>query len=207
MEVSSSSRCLSCSVRKWRCDGARPVCAACDQQQVPCCYDWSLDKGIFELFPTRMNLNGMLALERGAQQVANGGFARVYRTHRKTGDIVAVKVFFDHKRPPARALELSVREAFTWHCLDHRNIVPLLGIADYAKICPGGFPQLCLVSPWISDGNIMDYLKANPGVYPLPLLMDIVSAVSYLHSFRHGPIIHGDLKGIIAHMAVDQLHA
>ncbi|KZO92512.1 kinase-like protein, partial [Calocera viscosa TUFC12733] len=29
-------------------------------------------------------------------------------------------------------------------------------------------------------------------------LMDIVSAVSYLHSFRDGPIIHGDLKGVSA---------
>ncbi|KZO92506.1 hypothetical protein CALVIDRAFT_530145 [Calocera viscosa TUFC12733] len=137
-----------------------------------CCYDWSLDKGIFELFPAWANMNGMLALERGAQQVANGGFARVFRTRTKTGGLVAVKVFFDHKRPPARALELSVREAFTWHRIVHPNIVPLLGIADYAKICPGGFPQLCLVSPWISDGNIMEYLKANPGVSPLPLIQE-----------------------------------
>ncbi|KZO97455.1 kinase-like protein [Calocera viscosa TUFC12733] len=195
MEVSNTSSCVSCSARKWRCNGAHPVCAGCQQQQVPCCYDWSLDKGIFELFPTWSNLNWTLNLERRAQQAANGGFARVYRTHTKTGHLVAVKVFFDHKRPPARALELSVREAFTWHRLQHPNIVPLLGIADYAKICPGGFPQLCLVSPWIPDGNIMDYLKANPSVSPLRLLVHIVDAVAYLHSFRYGSIIHGDLKG------------
>ncbi|KZO97468.1 kinase-like protein, partial [Calocera viscosa TUFC12733] len=79
--------------------------------------------------------------------------------------------------------------------LDHPNIVPFLGIADYAKICPGGFQQLCLVSPWMSDGNIMEYLKANTSISPLPLLLDIVNAVAYLHSFPSGPIIHGDLKG------------
>ncbi|KZO97470.1 kinase-like protein, partial [Calocera viscosa TUFC12733] len=77
----------------------------------------------------------------------------------------------------------------------HPNIVPFLGIADYAKICPGGFSQLCLVSPWMADGNIMEYLKKNPTVSPLPLLLDIVNAVLYLHSFLSTPIIHGDLKG------------
>ncbi|KZO97449.1 kinase-like protein [Calocera viscosa TUFC12733] len=91
--------------------------------------------------------------------------------------------------------QLSVREAFTWHRLTHRNIVPLLGIADYAKIFPGGSRQLCLISPWISGGNIMEYLKANPTHSPLPLLLDVVDGVSYLHSHPSGPIIHGDLKG------------
>ncbi|KZO92516.1 kinase-like protein, partial [Calocera viscosa TUFC12733] len=86
------------------------------------------------------------------------------------------------------------REAFIWHRLDHVNIVPFLGIADYAKICPGGSPRLCLVSPWISDGNIMDYLKTNPAVSPFPLLVDILDGIAYLHSHPSGPIIHGDLK-------------
>ncbi|KZO92511.1 hypothetical protein CALVIDRAFT_540960 [Calocera viscosa TUFC12733] len=52
-------------------------------------------------------MNEMLALERSAQQVANGGYARVYRAQTKRGDLVAVKVLFDHKRPPARALEVA----------------------------------------------------------------------------------------------------
>ncbi|KZO97453.1 kinase-like protein [Calocera viscosa TUFC12733] len=112
----------------------------------------------------------------------------------KTGQLVAVKMFFQHKRSPERALELSVREAFTWHRLDHPNIVPFLGIADYANICPGGSPRLCLVSPWISGGNIIEYLKTNPAVSPLPLLLDILHGVGYLHSHPSGPIIHGDLK-------------
>ncbi|KZO97459.1 kinase-like protein, partial [Calocera viscosa TUFC12733] len=41
----------------------------------------------------------------------------------------------------------------------------------------------------------MEYLKANPETFPLPFLMGIVNAVFYLHSFPHGSIIHGDLKG------------
>ncbi|KZO92493.1 hypothetical protein CALVIDRAFT_520272, partial [Calocera viscosa TUFC12733] len=47
----------------------------------------------------------------------------------------------------------------------------------------------------MSEGNIMEYLKANPSISPLPLLLDIVNAVAYLHSFPSGSIIHGDLKG------------
>ncbi|KZO97461.1 kinase-like protein, partial [Calocera viscosa TUFC12733] len=87
------------------------------------------------------------------------------------------------------------REAFTWQRLHHINIVPFLGIADYAKIRPGVIPQLCLVSPWMAGGNIMDYLKTNPTASPFPLMMGIVEAVSYLHSLPSGPIVHGDLKG------------
>ncbi|KZO97450.1 kinase-like protein, partial [Calocera viscosa TUFC12733] len=90
--------------------------------------------------------------------------------------------------------QLAVREAFTWHRLYHVNIVPFLGIADYAKICPGGSTQLCLVSPWLPDGDIMEYLKTNPAVSPFPLLVDILDGVEYLHSHASGPIIHGDLK-------------
>ncbi|KZO91457.1 hypothetical protein CALVIDRAFT_489142, partial [Calocera viscosa TUFC12733] len=89
--------------------------------------------------------------------------------------------------------------------LTHRNILPLLGIADYANICPGGSRQLCLISPWTSGGNTMEYLKSNPTVSPLPFastlahlpqLLHIVDDISYLHSHPSGPIIHGDLQGV-----------
>ncbi|KZT52127.1 kinase-like protein, partial [Calocera cornea HHB12733] len=87
------------------------------------------------------------------------------------------------------------REALIWSSLSHPYIVPLLGVADYAKICPGGFSQLCMVAPWMSGGNIMEYIKDHPNVSRLSWLLDIVHAVLYLHSRPSGPVIHGDLKG------------
>ncbi|KZO92525.1 kinase-like protein [Calocera viscosa TUFC12733] len=52
----------------------------------------------------------------------------------------------------------------------------------------------------------MDYLKTWPKVSPLPLLEDIVDAVAYLHSFRYGSIIHGDLKGVSANNILIDCH-
>ncbi|KZO92469.1 kinase-like protein [Calocera viscosa TUFC12733] len=92
-------------------------------------------------------------------------------------------------------LQLSVREAWTWQSLDHPNIIPFLGIADYMTVCPGALPQLCLVSPWMEAGNVMEYIALHPVVNRLPFLLDIVNGVEYLHNFPSGPIIHGDLKG------------
>ncbi|KZT55364.1 kinase-like protein [Calocera cornea HHB12733] len=54
-------------------------------------------------------------------------------------------------------------------------------------------PQLCMVSPWMKDGNVMDFIGDNPSHDRLYFLMDIIDAVSYLHQM--GPIVHGDLKG------------
>ncbi|KZO92479.1 kinase-like protein [Calocera viscosa TUFC12733] len=92
-------------------------------------------------------------------------------------------------------LQLSVREAWTWQHLNHPNIIPFLGIADYMTVCPGALPQLCLVSPWMEAGNVMEYIALHPVANRLPFLLDIVNGVEYLHTFPPGPIIHGDLKG------------
>jgi len=112
-----------------------------------------------------------------------------------TGKPVAVKVFFENKRIAVRSLELSIREALAWKELNHPNIVPFLGIADYEQVCRGAVSQLCLVSPWMSGGNIMEFVESNPSMDRLPFLLDIVLGVAYLHNFSSGPIIHGDLKG------------
>ena len=47
-------------------------------------------------------------------------------------------------------------EAVAWKCLEHPNIVPLLGI----NITPSP-PQL--ISGWISGGNLTEYIKDHPG--------------------------------------------
>ncbi|KZT55388.1 kinase-like protein [Calocera cornea HHB12733] len=159
-----------------------------------CTYEWTLPN-IFQSFPASFNLTEQLALDLTAPSADEGGFASVFRTRLTSGELVAVKVFFERKRPPARVHELSAREALTWSGLKHPNIVPLLGLADWAKIRNGVYAQLCMISPWMSGGNIMYYIEQHPEVPRLPWLLDIVHAVTYLHSLPSGPIVHGDLKG------------
>jgi len=78
------------------------------------------------------------------------------------------------------------REARVWRSLNHRNIVPLLGLVS-GKSGPG------LVSPWYSYGNILQYIQV-PNVRREPLCEDVASGLRYLHE-QDPPIVHGDLKG------------
>ncbi|KAJ6611956.1 kinase-like domain-containing protein, partial [Mycena sp. CBHHK59/15] len=78
------------------------------------------------------------------------------------------------------------REVAVWHRLDHPNIVPLLGITyDFGS-------HISMVSPWLENGTLNDYLRSRE---PQPenlgrLLIDIVDGLAYLHSHD---VIHGDL--------------
>ena len=93
-----------------------------------------------------------------------------------------------------------------WSRVNHPNILPLLGIcSDFDRPNTPG-----LVSPYYSNGNIINYLKCRPGVDRLQLVsgtgsrfkifcshlfqvIHITSALSYLHSMG---IIHGDMKAV-----------
>ncbi|KZT55369.1 kinase-like protein, partial [Calocera cornea HHB12733] len=127
--------------------------------------------------------------------ISGGGFGRVYQTTTRSGALVAVKVLFENRWVAQRALELSVREAWTWSTLSHPNIVPFLGVANYGLICTGALPQLCLISPWMDGGNIREYVCEHPSVDRFRLLLDMAKGLQYLHTRFASPIIHGDIKG------------
>lgn len=76
--------------------------------------------------------------------------------------------------------------------LKHQNIVPFIGVT-------AGFgpPEtISLVSPWIPNGTLTNFLETYGAKLPLMaklwLLHDIAAGLNYLHSF---PLIHGDLTG------------
>ena len=60
-----------------------------------------------------------------------------------------------------------MRETKIWSGLEHPNILPFLGIADYTGL------GACLVSPWIPHGNCMEYLR-RPQVVVDQLVLPIV---------------------------------
>ncbi|KAJ7731353.1 kinase-like domain-containing protein, partial [Mycena metata] len=54
--------------------------------------------------------------------------------------------------------------------------------------------RLCLVSPWMENGNIYNYLKSNPvGINRLTLVIDVAIGLEHLHGLK---LVHGDLKAI-----------
>ncbi|KAF9787032.1 kinase-like domain-containing protein [Thelephora terrestris] len=49
-----------------------------------------------------------------------------------------------------------------------------------------------MVTPWMQNGNIVDYVREEPQTNPLELLEDATLGLQYLHSMD---LAHGDLKG------------
>ncbi|KAJ7880856.1 kinase-like domain-containing protein [Mycena leptocephala] len=78
------------------------------------------------------------------------------------------------------------REAIIWRQLSHPNLLPFFGLYSLDE-------RLCLVSPWMSSGNICEFLKsAAPYTDRVSLMLDVALGLEYLH--RNG-VVHGNLKG------------
>ncbi|KAF8135233.1 kinase-like domain-containing protein, partial [Mycena galopus ATCC 62051] len=121
--------------------------------------------------------------------VGGGGFADVYK-----GSLydrpVALKVLRIHTAGAVLAkIEQSFcNEAFIWRQLNHPNILPFLGISK--ALFTG---RLCMIAPWMENGNLLSYLDAHPTVNRRNLLLQITSGLMYLHE-RNPAVVHGDLR-------------
>ncbi|KAG1737454.1 kinase-like domain-containing protein [Suillus lakei] len=142
----------------------------------------------------------------------SGGFAYVHRCKIRPGDINASvrRVISRHQLPSMTTyVEVAVKEIILrndadmltvinrlyreiklWLKLEHKNIVPLWGVAD-------GFGSLpALVSPWLENGALTGYIHREHGMLSynkkFALLDNVARGLQYLHSQS---IVHGDLSG------------
>ncbi|KZP01522.1 kinase-like protein [Calocera viscosa TUFC12733] len=101
---------------------------------------------------------------------------------------VALKVF--HKSNTRVGLERLtrniIRETRVWSQLRHPNILPLLGVCPEIES-----RRIWLVSPWIENGNLSEYLNNNPRADCVGLCRGIVRGVHYLHSVD---VLHEDIR-------------
>ncbi|KZT37802.1 kinase-like protein [Sistotremastrum suecicum HHB10207 ss-3] len=136
-------------------------------------------------------------LEEYSYAVASGGFADIFRAKYRGKD-VAVKVIRSRSSDEEKVQTWFTkvkREMSVWSMLDHDNILPFLGFCDFqgAPIMPrNSLASMCPVSPWMKNGSAPRYIRDNPHVDRVALLLGIAKGLSYLHSRK---IIHGDLKG------------
>ena len=63
-----------------------------------------------------------------------------------------------------RMRQRFIREASVWSTLDDPNVLPFLGIAE-----PPGI-GVCLVSPWMENGNSYEYLDKRRDISPFRIV-------------------------------------
>ncbi|KAG9097249.1 GTP-binding protein Rho1 [Ceratobasidium sp. UAMH 11750] len=130
-----------------------------------------------------------LAADRFSEHpLYSGGFGEIYSGYLTAGGTkVAVKCARHHIEDVQNDhnMRLIAREIHAWAKCDHENVLELFGLTQHRG-------KLAVVSPWMENGNLRQYLTKNPDADRLDLCLQITKGLAYLH--RHD-MVHGDLKG------------
>lgn len=116
---------------------------------------------------------------------SSGAFGDIWRGRHLGQEVAAktLKVFLVSDFEKIR--KMFCREVMLWRVLHHPNVLPLLGVTMTEN-------RFVMVSEWMKNGNIVEYLERNPHGDRPELLRNIAEGLIYMHDQR---IIHGDLKG------------
>ncbi|KAE9390009.1 kinase-like protein, partial [Gymnopus androsaceus JB14] len=144
----------------------------------------------YEMLPSSIYLRDLV--KEGNDPLWGGGYADIYKGQTANGNSACLKVLrvFTTQESTKRLFKEFSKEVLVWSQLDHPNVLPFLGIN--IDLFPGRF---CLVSPWCSNGSIMNYLSMHPEADKMEIVSDILRGLRYLHT-RHPLVVHGDLKGV-----------
>ncbi|TDL17290.1 kinase-like protein, partial [Rickenella mellea] len=113
--------------------------------------------------------------------VAHGGYGAIWRGEYQ-GKTVAVKIPRQGEVPLEKFV---IRELGSWAMTDHPNVLPLLGYcAEFDK-------SLRMVSPWMSNGTVLDFVQKHEDADPMKLIEGMARGLEYLHELN---IVHGDLR-------------
>ncbi|KAK6992510.1 kinase domain-containing protein [Favolaschia claudopus] len=137
------------------------------------------------LYPRCFTLTG---LQKIGKQVAGGGYGDIWKGLLR-GQSVCIKMMRIFQKDDIQiAMKEFGAEALIWRQLCHPNLLPFFGLYFIEE-------RLCLISPWMDDGNIMEYLKRNSvdQSHRISMILDVVLGLEHLHKQA---TIHGDLKGI-----------
>ncbi|KAJ3572907.1 hypothetical protein NP233_g2778 [Leucocoprinus birnbaumii] len=142
-----------------------------------------------QVFPTCYELKGVQCDLRGSPSNA-GGFGAIYRG-RYRGSSVCVKAVQQYERDSNVNIKLRTQatEFTIWAQLSHKNVVPFYGF--YLPENYTVFPRICIVSPWVDNGNLKEYIQSFPDKPRMLLLSDVASGLKYLHE---SGIVHADIK-------------
>lgn len=120
--------------------------------------------------------------------IASGGFGDVLQAWTTCETLVAVKCLRLHiiREVGDKGMKRMARELHHWSKARHENIQELLGIVMHQD-------RLGMVSLWMHNGNLQQYIEKNPNVDRYPLCLQVATGVAYMHGIG---MVHGDLKAV-----------
>ncbi|KAG9099948.1 hypothetical protein FS749_016646 [Ceratobasidium sp. UAMH 11750] len=124
----------------------------------------------------------------GAYPIAGGGFGDIYQGALVCGMRVAIKsprLFLKNDEQGNKILKNVAREIYAWSKLKHPNVLELVGLSTFRG-------QISIVSAWMENGTLPEYIVANPGIDRYQLCVQISAGLTHLHESE---TVHGDLKG------------
>uniref|UniRef100_A0A0W0FCY8 Uncharacterized protein n=1 Tax=Moniliophthora roreri TaxID=221103 RepID=A0A0W0FCY8_MONRR len=143
------------------------------------------------LYPQCLTVENIRQL--GEHPVASGGFGEIWMGEVEGSEqVVCLKVVKLYlKSDIEKVLKNFLQEAIVWRQLDHPNLLPFLGLYYLTS----SRQRLCLISPWMENGNLVQFLEQTPqsDVNHRQLVWDVANGLQYLHQMK---IIHSDLKGV-----------
>ncbi|EUC58988.1 tyrosine kinase catalytic domain protein, partial [Rhizoctonia solani AG-3 Rhs1AP] len=111
-----------------------------------------------------------------AMIVSGGGFGDIWMGRLHSGGKVAIKAWRTNtlERCDYKTLKRAARELFLWSRMDHPNIHRLEGVIMFRD------QYLGMVSEWMENGNLHEYLRKYPGAdrYQLVVSSDGVARLS-----------------------------
>ncbi|CAL0301043.1 unnamed protein product [Lupinus luteus] len=143
-------------------------------------------------FASRISYYELLAATKSfddSNLIGKGGIGSVFKGVLSNGMVVAVKVFNMDVQGASRSFDI---ECEAMRNLRHRNLVKVI------TSCSNEFDFKALVIEFVPNGSLEKWLYSYNNFIPflqrLNIMIDVASALDYLHYGNSKPVVHCDLK-------------
>ncbi|KEP45265.1 tyrosine kinase catalytic domain protein, partial [Rhizoctonia solani 123E] len=137
--------------------------------------------------PFQEHADKMDTHQNTAMIASGGGFGDIWVGQLHNGTKVAIKAWRTNALQDCeqKTIKCAAREIYYWSLMEHRNIHHLMGVIVFKD------QYLGMVSEWMENGNLREYLRTHPDANRYQLCIDVTSGLEYMHA---GNTVHGDVK-------------